>query len=67
MASRAGGGCHAVSAGDAATLDDALRALGSYHRHPVLERQGDVVRIGDVALLYYYQNRLAHLPVEVRS
>ena len=28
-------------------LDDALRALGSYHRHPVLERQGDVVRIGD--------------------
>ena len=48
-------------------LQRTLRALGSYHRHPVLERQGDVVRIGDVALLYYYQNRLAHLPVEVRS
>lgn len=56
-----------ASAGDAATLDDALRALGSYHRHPVLERHGDVVRIGDVPLLFYYQNRLAHLPVEARS
>ncbi|MBK9029729.1 MAG: 1-acyl-sn-glycerol-3-phosphate acyltransferase [Myxococcales bacterium] len=56
-----------ASAGDSAVLDDAVRALGSYHAHPVLERRGDHLRIGDVKLLYYYQNRLAHLPVEVRS
>jgi len=53
-----------VAAGDSATLDDGLRALGGYHSHPVLTRAGDHLRIGDVKLLYYYQNRLAHLPVE---
>ena len=53
-----------VAAGDSATLDDGLRALGGYHSHPVLTRAGEHLRIGDVKLLYYYQNRLAHLPVE---
>lgn len=50
-----------VAAGDAATLDDAVRALGSYHARPVIERHGDVLRVGDLELVYYYQNRLAHL------
>ncbi len=54
---------HAVaSAGDAAILDDALRALGGYHSAPVLERRGDMVRVGDLELVFYYQNRTAHLP-----
>jgi glycerol-3-phosphate O-acyltransferase len=56
-----------AGAGDEATLDDGLRALGSYHSKPVLERRGDVLRIGDVELIYYYQNRMAHLPVAVGS
>lgn len=54
-----------AAAGDSAVLDDAVRALGTYHSHPVIERVSDQVRVGDVKLLYYYQNRLAHLPVEV--
>ncbi|MEZ4404342.1 MAG: 1-acyl-sn-glycerol-3-phosphate acyltransferase [Kofleriaceae bacterium] len=56
-----------ASAGDGAVLDDALRALATYHSHPVVERVGEALRIGDVKLLYYYQNRLAHLPTEARS
>ncbi len=59
-----------VAAGDQATLDDALRALGTYHARPVIERQGDVVRVGDLELVYYYQNRISHLapePAAIRS
>jgi glycerol-3-phosphate O-acyltransferase len=54
-----------AAAGDAATLDDAVRALGTYHRHPVLERRATSCGSATSKLLYYYQNRLAHLPVEV--
>jgi glycerol-3-phosphate O-acyltransferase len=53
-----------VAAGDAATLDDAVRALGTYHSHPVIERRGDVLHVGDLELVYYYQNRLSHIPPE---
>lgn len=49
----------AMSARD--VLDDALRALGAYHTRPVARRFGDVVRADDVKLLYYYQNRTAHV------
>ena len=49
------------AAGDEAIVDDAVRALGSYHAHPVLTRQGDTLVVGDVKLIFYYQNRLAHL------
>jgi glycerol-3-phosphate O-acyltransferase len=51
-----------AQAGDAAIVEDGVRGLGGYHRHPVLERHGDVLRIGDLKLVYYYQNRTAHLP-----
>ncbi len=51
-----------VAAGDAATLDDAVRALGTYHARPVIERDGESLRVGSLELVYYYQNRLAHLP-----
>jgi hypothetical protein len=53
-----------VAAGDAATLDDAVRALGTYHATPVIERHGDILRVGDLELVYYYQNRLSHLAPE---
>ncbi len=48
-------------------LDDALRGLATYHTHPAAYRRGDDVQIEDIKLLYYYQNRLSHIPVEVRS
>ena len=51
-----------AQAGDAAIVDDAVRGLGGYHRHPVIERRGDVLRVGDLKLVYYYQNRTAHIP-----
>lgn len=34
------------------------RSLASYHAHPVLEREGDLLRVGDPNLLFYYRNRL---------
>jgi glycerol-3-phosphate O-acyltransferase len=45
-----------------ALVDDAVRGLGSYHTHPVVVRGGDALRVDDMKLLYYYQNRMAHIP-----
>ncbi len=45
-------------------LDDAVRGLGTYHARPAVTRHGDILQVDDVKLLYYYQNRTAHLPVE---
>jgi glycerol-3-phosphate O-acyltransferase len=47
-----------------AIVDDAVRGLGSYHTRPVVERRGDALQVTDVKLLYYYQNRTAHIPPE---
>ena len=47
-----------------AILDDAVRGLGTYHTRPAVTRAGEALRIDDVKLLYYYQNRMAHLPDE---
>jgi glycerol-3-phosphate O-acyltransferase len=43
---------------------DALRALGTYHTRPVAQRIGNQVVASDMELLYYYQNRTDHVPVE---
>lgn len=43
---------------------DAVRGLGSYHARPAVVRQGDMLQVDDVKLLYYYQNRTAHIPPE---
>ena len=51
-----------AAAGDATIVDDAVRALAGYHRHPVVVRHGDMLQVGDLKLIYYYQNRTAHLP-----
>jgi glycerol-3-phosphate O-acyltransferase len=40
-------------------LDEALRAFSGYHTTPVLEPQGDSLRLVDTRLIFYYQNRLA--------
>ncbi len=50
-----------ASSGDAAIVDDAVRALGTYHSRPVVERHGDLLQVGDLELVFYYQNRLAQL------
>jgi glycerol-3-phosphate O-acyltransferase len=50
-----------------AIVDDAARGLGSYHTRPVVEKTGDSLRVGDVKLLYYYQNRTAHVPPETAA
>ncbi len=42
-------------------LDDAVRALGTYHTRPVVERHGDLITVRDPKLLLYYQNRTAHI------
>lgn len=43
-------------------LADALRALVTYHTHPVTVRRGDDIQVQSMKLLYYYQNRLYHVP-----
>ena len=45
-------------------VDDAVRGLGTYHTRPAVVRQGEMLQVEDVKLLYYYQNRTAHIPVE---
>jgi glycerol-3-phosphate O-acyltransferase len=44
-----------------ALVDDAVRGLGTYHTRPVVAREGDTLRVTDMKLLYYYQNRTAHI------
>lgn len=48
----------------AAKLDDAVRGLSSYHTRPIVERTAGGLQVKDVKLLYYYQNRTAHIPPE---
>jgi glycerol-3-phosphate O-acyltransferase len=48
---------------EAAVFDDAFRGLSTYHSRPAVARENDMVHVDDVQLLYYYQNRLAHVPV----
>ena len=43
-------------------LDDAVRGLSSYHTRPIVSRRGQMLHVDDVKLLYYYQNRTAHVP-----
>ena len=45
-------------------LDDGLRSLSTYHTRAVLTRVGDSIRIGYGKLLFYYQNRMSHIPSE---
>jgi glycerol-3-phosphate O-acyltransferase len=48
-------------------LDDAIRALTTYHSLPVLQPAGERLLVGAMKLLYYYRNRTAHLPVELAA
>ena len=57
---------HPLLAPQAATaiIDDAVRGLGTYHTKPAVVQSGDALRVEDIKLLYYYQNRTAHIPAE---
>jgi len=48
-----------MSPGD--IVDDALRALGTYHSRTVARREGKTIHVDTPRLLYYYRNRTAHL------
>jgi glycerol-3-phosphate O-acyltransferase len=60
---------HPLLAPQAATaiIDDAVRGLGTYHTRPAVTRQADTLHVDDIKLLFYYQNRTAHIPVEAAS
>lgn len=45
-------------------LDDAVRGLSTYHTKAAVKRTGESITVVDAKLLYYYQNRTAHIPVE---
>ncbi|MBL9018758.1 MAG: 1-acyl-sn-glycerol-3-phosphate acyltransferase [Myxococcales bacterium] len=55
---------HYTAQPSAEKLDHAVKSLGTYHTRPAVTRQGDILQVDDVKLLYYYQNRTAHLPPE---
>ena len=50
-----------------AIVDEAVRGLGTYHTRPAVERRGDDLVASDLKLVYYYQNRTAHLAPEAAS
>ncbi|MEO8704623.1 MAG: hypothetical protein ABI867_31500, partial [Kofleriaceae bacterium] len=43
-------------------LETGIKGLSSYHTRPIVERTGETLSVKDVKLLYYYQNRTAHIP-----
>ena len=45
-------------------LDDAVHGLSTYHTRAAIRRTGESIAVTDVKLLYYYQNRTAHVPVD---
>jgi glycerol-3-phosphate O-acyltransferase len=46
-------------------LEDAVKGLSTYHTRPIVDRSGHAtLQVKDVKLLYYYQNRTAHIPPE---
>ncbi|HLL24029.1 MAG TPA: 1-acyl-sn-glycerol-3-phosphate acyltransferase [Kofleriaceae bacterium] len=43
-------------------LDNGIKGLSSYHTNAIVERVGANLMVKDVKLLFYYQNRTAHIP-----
>ncbi len=50
-----------------AIVDDAVRGLTTDHSRPSVEVDGAQLRVHDVKLLYYYQNRTSHIPPAGRA
>jgi glycerol-3-phosphate O-acyltransferase len=47
-----------------AKVADAVRGLSTFHTRKIVEQRGDALHVADIKLLYYYQNRTAHIPTE---
>jgi glycerol-3-phosphate O-acyltransferase len=47
-----------------AIVDDAVRGLSTYHTRPIVRQRDGALQVDDVKLLFYYQNRTAHVPPE---
>ena len=44
-------------------LETGMHGLGTYHTRPIVSRGNELMlTVQDVKLLYYYQNRTAHIP-----
>ncbi|MEM9489477.1 MAG: 1-acyl-sn-glycerol-3-phosphate acyltransferase [Myxococcota bacterium] len=48
----------------AVVVGEALISLNTYHTRAVIVRHGDHLQAQGLRLLYYYQNRLSHVPCE---
>lgn len=42
----------------------ALSSMADYHTHPGAQRAGDKVRVSNMKLVYYYQNRTSHIAAD---
>ena len=56
-----------AEAGVEDVIADAMRALVTYHTHPVATLQADQLCVEGMKLLFYYQNRTYHIPAEVAA
>ena len=45
-------------------LADGVKALSTFHTRVAVADRGDTLQVDDLKLLYYYQNRTAHIPPE---
>ena len=45
-------------------LSDGVKALSTFHTRVAVADRGDTLQVDDLKLLYYYQNRTAHIPPE---
>ncbi len=50
-----------------AIIEDAVRGLSTYHTRPIVAERNNAIQALDLKLLYYYQNRTAHIPAEGAS
>ncbi|MEP6866365.1 MAG: hypothetical protein ABJE66_37450, partial [Deltaproteobacteria bacterium] len=48
-------------------LADGVKGLSTFHTRVAVEDRGDSLSASDMKLVYYYQNRTAHIPPEAAS
>jgi len=48
-------------------FEDAVRGLSTYHTRPIVAVRDGAIVVEDMKLLFYYQNRTAHIPAEGSS
>jgi hypothetical protein len=53
-----------TSQSSADKLETGIHGLSSYHTRPIINRTNEMITALDLKLLYYYQNRTAHIPAE---